>query len=86
MWLIDQLWNAIAGDPHPVKPTAAEFPDDQVSRAFMEAIRERKAYRARSIAFERELRSRGMTSAALNALVTMYENGVRAEANLRARG
>ena len=85
MRIIEELWKAIAGDPNPVKPTAAEWHDEEVSRAFMEAIRERKAWRARAIAFERELRSRGMSSNALNALVTLYENGIRAEANLRAR-
>ena len=86
MSLIDRLYQAIVGDPRPVRPTAAEFGDDPVSAAFVEAIRERKAWRARAIAFERELRTRGMSTVALNGLVTLYERGVRAEAELRARG
>ena len=85
MRLIDDLWRAIAGDPQPLKPTADQFADDPVSAAFVDAIRERKAFRNRAFALERELRNRGMTSNAINALVEMYERGLRADANVRAR-
>lgn len=85
MWLIEQLWKAIAGDRDPLPPTADEFGDDPVSAAFVDAIRERKAFRNRAFALERELRNRGMDARAINALVEMYERGLRAEANVRAR-
>jgi phosphoribosylpyrophosphate synthetase len=59
-------------DPNPVRPAAAEFPDEEVSRAFMEAIRDRRAFKLERDCYKAELLKLGYTEASLAKRVQVY--------------
>lgn len=81
MSLLSAFLEALAGDPPKpiVKPTAAEFPDGNASRAFMAARRERRQMTIRAAAFEQALRARGASERELANIVKLYDGALKAQ-------
>jgi hypothetical protein len=79
MSLLSAFLEALHGDPVPLKPIAAEFPDGEVSRAFMEATRERRALKIERDCFRAELLRLGYTERSLNARLQFYGRALKAE-------
>lgn len=79
MSILSAFFEALAGDPPKpfIPPTAAEFPDDEVSRAFVEAIRDRRQFMIERDAYKAELLRLGYTEFGLANRVKFYDGTLR---------
>lgn len=81
MSLLSAFLEAWRGDPPKpvVRPTAAEFADGEVSRAFMEAIRDRRRFQMERDCYKAELLRRGYSERNLKAMLEMHGRVLKAE-------